>query len=266
MDEPSTGQAEPPEQGEKLTPVVVDFTKAATDDHEYVDDKDEVFKPEVEERPTEKGSSLDVRKSNLYGDIPFEVMPQLFELDSTGMEIEALTNAHGITIDVPPGAVPEGSPSVKLECAVTLPVSGLFRFPEGVKPVSPVLWLCMDSNEFEFSEPIEITLPHHINCSDAKEFEHLSFYKATHDAAMQQVVFSFDKVTESTHFQGSHGKLYTKHSCFLCICTHNVEKLALRSNYCLINVVPKEFGETISNAKLSFCVTYFMGTCIQVRL
>ena len=67
-------------------------------------------------------------------------------------------NSHDITISVPPSAT-IGNTYIDMEVGVML--NGPFIFPPNVRPISPILWICIH-NKPVLCKPIEITLPHFI--------------------------------------------------------------------------------------------------------
>ena len=72
--------------------------------------------------------------------------------ESSGGVFDA--SAAGVTISIPPGAVPSG---VIATVSVKLCSSGSFQFPEGCKPVS--LIYLVETNE-TFLKPVELAISH----------------------------------------------------------------------------------------------------------
>ena len=69
--------------------------------------------------------------------------------------------ANDFSLEIPEGAIPEGE-TVTIDIGVAL--YGPFQYPEGLRPVSPVFWLCVRDNKlFCFLKPVTVTIPHVLN-------------------------------------------------------------------------------------------------------
>ena len=91
-------------------------------------------------------------------------------------------------LEIPAGAIPEGE-SITIDIAVAL--YGPFQYPEGLRPVSPVFWVCVcDQKEFQFLKPIKVTIPHCLNLENCDNIESLglTFLKADHEMNPQQII------------------------------------------------------------------------------
>ena len=166
------------------------------------------------------------------------------------------------TLTVPDGAVPTGN-SISIQVGVVPygPV-GPFKYPDGIRPVSPIVWLC-SIPKFEFQKPLELSLPHCIDCSNEDDCRSLTFLKADHTANQISKVFHFEKTDGKASFapNTSHGTLSTTHFCLYCVGEVNREDTD-KANYCLVVARPLRM-EKIS--KVYFCLTYFLETCLKVR-
>ena len=166
------------------------------------------------------------------------------------------------TLTVPEGAVPTGD-SISIQVGVVPygPV-GPFSYPDGVRPVSPIVWLC-STPKMEFQKPLELSLPHCIDCNNDEDCRSLTFLKADHTANQSSKVFHFEKTDGKASFapNTSYGTLSTTHFCLYCVGEVNREDTD-KVNYCLVVVRPLRM-EKIS--KIYFCLTYFLKTCLKVR-
>ena len=169
-----------------------------------------------------------------------------------------INRIHDITIKIPEKAIPEGT---VLQLSISAMLYGPFLFPEGVRPVSPILWLCTDPT-LTFSKPIEVVLPHYLHCESQKDTEKLIFLKANHNSPCGK--FHFKPADGESVFMHhtSYGTLHTKHCCFLCIAAKKTEKDTLNANLALITAYPRNPLEHPWN--VCFGVTYLLPTCIQV--
>jgi len=166
------------------------------------------------------------------------------------------------TLTVPEGALPTGD-SISIQVGVVPygPV-GPFKYPDGARPVSPIVWLC-STPKFEFQKPLELSLPHCIDCNNEEDCRSLTFLKAGHTANQGSKVFHFEKTDGKASFapNASYGTLSMSHFCLYCVVEYTREDTD-RVNYCLVVVRPLRM-EKIS--KIYFCLTYFLKTCLKVK-
>ena len=149
--------------------------------------------------------------------VPYLDPIEVITFDHSGGEY--INKAHSIIIRVPRGAIPKGV-KVGIEVGVTL--HGPFSFPQNTKPVSPIVWLCMQQ-DVHLRKPVEVVLPHCIR--GLKEGEHddleLRFLKANHHedvvTSEGQCAYHFLPLEGEATFTPSCGTVYTQHFCFLCI-------------------------------------------------
>ena len=166
---------------------------------------------------------------------------------------------HGIKLVFPSGAVTKGT--VGVEIGILL--SGPFTLPTNVKPVSPILWLCVEENRsHKFSKPISITLPHFIDCITPEDQNKFAFLKASHESVSDSS-FTFKEVTaDHCKFQPGSGMLKTKHCCLICIAYKEPQDMIDKSNYCLISVVPRDIVQP--KFTMYYCLTFNLKTYIEV--
>lgn len=168
---------------------------------------------------------------------------------------------HGIGLKVPPEAVPEGD-QVTIEIGVSL--SCPIPFSSGIRPVSPMLSVCVvDNPSYQFLKPVEVRLPHCLDITtkeDASDLE-VRFLKSGHN------LFCFHEAEGKSTFQpGTHcGTLNTTHFCCFCIGANMKKANLTKISYRLIKVVPncKQLTSSL-RWKAHYCVTYFLPTCLRV--
>ena len=166
---------------------------------------------------------------------------------------------------IPEGAIVEDN---KVQVAVMKfgPI-GPFEYPDGYKPVSPIIWLC--SSQKKFYKDLEIILP---QCSDLENSDEeasqtqLVFLKAGHEYIRNtngQKVFQFKQVDEQPLFnpKNPYGSLQINHCCFYCVGEYN-RKDTDKANFCLIVAKPHT---TDSKYTISICLTLDLPTCEKVR-
>ena len=181
--------------------------------------------------------------------------------DSTGGLYYSSTHDFGFAI--PEGAIPEGE-SINIEVGVTL--TGPFDFPQGSKPVSPIVKLCvLQQPNFEFLKPVEVVLPHYLDLTSEEGNSELQigFWKAGHTLNDNQL-YKFQQIDLSnTHFKHEYGTLQTNHFCFLCIggASGVTSGITAKASFYLLGyqimLNPTEW-------RVYFCVAYFLATCVEV--
>ena len=203
--------------------------------------------------------------------VPFVEPVASITCDSEGTEYRS--EEHDFKIYVPKGAIKKRA-HVEIQIGITL--QGPFDFPEGKRPVSPILWLCSNP-ETKFKRPIEVTLPHYLDASSADLGNEsgmtgtvygLSFLKASHKSSIVSARgrrrYQFQPADGEEWFWSNenHGTLHTKHFCFVCIAANVSSDVTTKAIYCLVAVIPKPIEDP--TWKLHFCITYLLKTCIQV--
>ena len=193
--------------------------------------------------------------------VPYMDPVEVVMCDNMGGEFYSSTHDFGFAI--PEGAIPEGD-SINIEVGVTL--TGPFDFPQGSKPVSPIVKLCVQQQpNFQFLKPVEVVLPHYLDLSSEEYNSELQigFLKAGHTLKDNQG-YKFEQMDLSnTHFKHEYGILRTNHFCYLCIGEASGvtrETTAEASFYLLgyqIMLNPTEW-------RVYFCVAYFLATCVEV--
>ena len=85
------------------------------------------------------------------------------KFDYTGGKYHSPEDGYSLT--VPKGDISESLGLISTQCGV-MPYGplGPFKYPDGIKPVSPIVWFCSISS-VEFQKPFEITIPHCLDCN-----------------------------------------------------------------------------------------------------
>ena len=187
------------------------------------------------------------------------------EFDCSGGKYHCPEDGYSLT--VPKGAIPEKLGLISMQCGV-IPYGpfGPFKYPDGVKPVSPIVWFCSTSS-LEFQKPVEITIPHCLDCESEEDSQSLAFFKANHnvdDSDHGAKIFHFKETEGISSFSlnTSHGTLHSKHLCFYCVGSKDKE-ITNRANFCLIIAKPVCFQR---RSRIHFCLTYLLETCIKVSI
>ena len=141
---------------------------------------------------------------------------------------------------------------------------GPFEFPDGYKPVSPIVWLC--STQKKFQKDLEIVLPH---CSSSNVYEgenltHFTFLKADHKRirkASGQEMFQFNEAGAQSLINNSYGTLRTSHFCFYCVGVYT-RQFTEQANFCV--TVARPFATSMKYT-ISICLTLDLPTCTKVN-
>ena len=195
--------------------------------------------------------------------LPFIDLVEAIACDSRGRTYH--NPFHEIMVRIPEDAIPEGK-SIKIKIGVML--HGPFRFPQDIRPVSPIVCLCVEQQPFfRFSKFVEVILPHYLHLTSEKECRspQLSFMKASHNPN-QYGRYEFHQVSGETVFQPHqhYATLFTHHFCFMCITEEITRDSTDRAEYCLIRVIPDPIPLSEPSWMAYFCVAFFLPTCIKV--
>ena len=156
-----------------------------------------------------------------------------------------IIDGHDITVDIPAGAVPEGK---IIEFEVGVAVSGPFKFPENVRPISPIIWIhFQDDNVMnEFEKPFQMIIPHCLSGLTRNAYQ-ISLVKAEYDTvtvveerAKQQYTFIQCKNFANFLVEENCGVLQTNETNGMFSITvallKNSESVMTNLNYCLAQV------------------------------
>ena len=175
----------------------------------------------------------------------------------------------GLCIDIPEGAVPEGS-FLYLEIGMCL--YGPFEFPNDLHPISPILMLCPQTDT-KLIRSIKVTLPHIMKDVTNENVEELGIQVVKADDT--SLVFGDTCVFDSVVGDGNplvynkDGKGYVtfslRHFCFVSLRATSRYEEAERTGYCICPLFPSRSDILFSdNCYYYLCVTYHMEACFKV--
>ena len=172
--------------------------------------------------------------------------------------------ANDFNLEIPEGAIPEGE-TITIDIGVAL--YGPFHYPEGLRPVSPVFWLCVRDKKFKFFhflKPVRVTIPHFLNLNNYDDIESLglAFLKGDHEWNLHQL-HKFQNAEGDLFFEPlkNYGVLQTMHFCSLCISGKISRRLAGMEVFCISAVIPHTFT-SIQPSYAYFYITYLLATCL----
>ena len=185
-------------------------------------------------------------------------------MTSNGVEYNC--EEYDVGVNVPPGVIPSGCTS-KLEVGIA--PYGPFEFPPNVMPISPIVWVCMQTKE-PLPKPIAIKLPHCItDLTNDDPFKHeITFLKAHHlnhrvtrDGSK---VFHFQEADGWVTFpDATCGVLHTSQFCFKCLVANVSPENVTRLGYCLIYAIPNPWPRC-PVVNINIGITNFLQACIDV--
>ena len=165
-------------------------------------------------------------------------------------------------LEVPEGAIPKQS-SITIDIGVAL--YGPFKYPDGLRPVSPVFWICTrDPKLFKFEKPATVTIPHCLKVESADSLG-LTFLKGKHEANSDKV-YQFERVDEVSEmvFEAHHtnATLKTTHFCSLCIAGAISPELDKNTKFCIYAAIPPVVTPN-QPSNCRFFVSFLLPTCIE---
>ena len=164
-------------------------------------------------------------------------------------------------LEIPDGAIPEQE-NITIDIGVAM--HGPFEFPEGLKLVSPVFWVCArESKLSHFLKPVTITIPHCIGLKTSNSLG-LTFLKGDHEVNSQHM-YQFQRIQGAEmvfEAQQSSGILKTTHFCSLCISGKVSPELIKNTNFCICALIPR----TVTPLQTTYCrffISFLLPTCIE---
>ena len=196
-----------------------------------------------------------------YGECPIpEFMTPIKTLsDVTSAGVRYENAANDFTLEVQEGAIPETDVAVAL--------FGPFQFPKGLRPVSPVFWVCVrDQRSFFFSRPVSVTLPHFLDLGSKEDVKSLglTFLKASH-SKNSKGMYEFSKTDGEMDFESSHrfGVLKISHFCSLCIASRDRPECLRMTQFCLTSLLPRSTVSVGKKQYAYFFITFhYLTTCL----
>ena len=162
---------------------------------------------------------------------------------------------HGVTVIVPPGAIPSGV-LAELKFAAMLVAPVKFTC---VTPVSAIFWLCM---EVILQKPIQIRLPEMFTKNRSSR---LQFAKSLHSPfkiiEQQMDVLDGGKFTADQYY----ASIKVDHFCYYCIVDDKLDLSNIPQNqYLLIAMKQLYLSTKDNNWNVHICIVPFIRTCIKV--
>ena len=181
----------------------------------------------------------------------------------TSQGIEYNDEWNAFTLKIPQGAIPEGE-SLTIDIGVAQ--YGPFQYPEGLRPVSPVFWICVrDKKCFHFLKPVEVTIPHFLTLDGEEDVQSLglTFLKGDHEMSLKQKTH-FKQAEGTALFRpgSDYGVLHTHHFYYLCITSKISKETIRKAKFCMFATIPREFA-THKPTYAFFFVTFFLKTCLE---
>ena len=170
---------------------------------------------------------------------------------------------NDFSLEIPEGAIPEGE---RLTIDVGVALFGPFQFPEGLRPVSPVFWICVrDNPNFQFSKRVTVTIPHFLHLENDEEIHSLGlvFLKANHKKKSDRLHI-FQPADGEMKFEPSQkfGILKTTHFCSLCLVCTDKPDVFKRTHFCITSVLPKRATVGKKQNAFFFITFYNLRTCL----
>ena len=151
-----------------------------------------------------------------------DIFKEVTELtvDNSGLVYHC--SQYGVTLIIPEGAVQQ--PTTVLYGACLL--SDKFKFEGEYIPVSPIVWIYIDS---QLMKPAELYIPHHIDTTNMFERDNL-FLLTAEDALWDCLNFTQNS-TIDVEINSSFAKIATTHFCFNCIATYGEKYREIPKRY-----------------------------------
>ena len=195
------------------------------------------------------------------------------ELNVTSDGAYFISPHDGYIISVPPGAVAKGE-TITLKHGV-VPHGGFsqFQFPEGMHPVSPIVSV-LSTTKHKFRKPIEIAIPHYINCETPDDCNKLAVFKACHTIGENGLpTYRFEKMpsrnlslftvrSKENGIVMPYAAYSADHCCFWCVGTYS-KKDTDKAMFCLTEARPKPIEDSRELA-IHYCLSYHLPTCLKV--
>ena len=164
---------------------------------------------------------------------------------------------HGVTVIVPPGAIPSGI-LAELKFAATLVAPVKFT---SVTPVSAMFWLCM---EVILQKPIQIRLPQMFT---KNRNNGLQFAKSLHSPV--KVIEQQMDVLDGGKFTAGqcYASIEVDHFCYYCIVDDKLDSSNVPQNqYLLVAMKQHHLSTKDINWTVHICVVPLIRTCVKVRI
>ena len=202
-------------------------------------------------------------RSETQACIPDHMTPISISPDRSKKGVRYHDQSNDFSLEIPKGAIPGGN----IDVGVAL--FGPFQFPEGLRPVSPVFWVCVrDNPNFQFSKPVTVTLPHFLDLENDKDIQSLgfTFLKAEHykNAKGMYEFMPTDGEIDIKPFD-NFGVLQTTHLCSLCIACIDKPQCLSMTHFCITAVLPSNAISEGKKQNAYFFITFYnLKTCLKI--
>ena len=168
---------------------------------------------------------------------------------------------HGFSLIFPQGAL---LPNHITTLTIGVMMYGPFLFPDNVKPISPILWVCGNSTDVRLLKNAKVVLPHFLDIDENDDRGiKLLFLKAhaNHNCVIKnKMMYIFKSVGNAAVLEGHNAELFTSHFCCICLGAKVSQAVKERMLYCITLCKNK------ANSMCEFAVTYLLKTCLQVNI
>ena len=207
------------------------------------------------------GPPIDPHDTREYIPACFTPVATLSQCTHGGRQYFDKHNDFGL--DIPAGAIPEGD-SITIDIGVAL--YGPFQYPKGLRPVSPIFWVCVrDQKDFRFLKPVKVTIPHCLNLKQYDDIESLglNILKGDHEMNPQQM-YQFQQegnILIQPLKNSKYGVIESTHFCSRCISCKDTPEFYEKSSFCLCSVIPEQFFPG-RDSHAFFFITLLLPTCL----
>jgi hypothetical protein len=207
------------------------------------------------ENITESASRLVVTPSDGVFPECMTLISRLFGCSMRGVTFRAKEHDFGLII--PEGAIP-AEESLTIDIGVAL--HGPFQFPDTLRPVSPVFWVCVHGHtDFKFLKPVTVTIPHFLELEKDADVDSLgvTFLKADREMNLQQM-FQFKHTNGLQSFETfkQFGMLHTTHFCSFCIACRERPECLKKARFCITALLPRSATPVGKRKDAYFFITF----------
>ena len=168
-----------------------------------------------------------------------------------------VNKANDFSLEIPEGAIPERE-SITIDIGVAL--YGPYQYPEGLRPVSPVFWVCVrDNTNFQFLKPVTVSIPHFLNIDSEDDIKSLglTFLKADHEMNLQHM-YQFQPTDGDVQFEEfkMDGVVRTTHFSYLCVVSKVSHDVISKAKFCLYAVIPRRVTPSYTEQTYVYFFSY----------
>ena len=180
----------------------------------------------------------------------------------------------GYIISVPPGTIPKGEKITLKHGVVPHGGFGQFQFPDGMHPVSSIISL-QSTTKHKFLKPIDIAVPHYMNCETPEDCNELVFFKACHTGSEnglptyqfkempRESISLFSARIKENGMVLPYAAYSAEHCCFWCVGIYSRQDTD-KAMFCLIEARSKPAEES-RESSIHYCLPYYLPTCLKVN-